>query len=97
MPLLNELYNQNKRLGFTIIGVNVEEQTKNARNFLRKYPVKFPMVMDPQNQVSKLYKIKAMPTTVVLDRDGKVRFVHHGYKPGDEIAYNKMVMQLIRE
>ena len=55
------------------------------------------MLLDSANQVSKQYKVIAMPTTVVVDRDGNMRFLHKGYKPGDEDKYRKMVKKLVRE
>jgi len=68
-----------------------------ARGFLKDFPVDFPILLDNKNQVSKLYQVVAMPTTVVVDRDGKMRFLHKGYKSGDEKKYRDMVKQLIRE
>jgi thiol-disulfide isomerase/thioredoxin len=97
MPLLNQLHKKYKSRGFTVIGINVEEQTNNARDFISNYPVDFPIALDPQNRVSKLYKVMAMPTTVVVDRNGNMRFLHRGYKPGDEKKYRKMVKQLVNE
>ena len=97
MPLLNDLHNKYAPLGFTVIGVNVEEKTENARSFIKNYPVDFPILLDSQNKVSKLYNVVAMPTTVVVDRDGNMRFLHQGYKSGDEVAYRNMVKKLIRE
>ncbi len=97
MPLLNDLHNKYQPLGFTVLGINVEEQTDMARGFLKDYPVDFPVLLDDKNQVSKLYDVVAMPTTVVVDRDGKLRFLHKGYKSGDEKKYRDMVKQLIRE
>jgi thiol-disulfide isomerase/thioredoxin len=97
MPLLNELHNKYKPLGFTVLGVNVEEQSDSARGFLSKVPVDFPVLLDNRNQVSKLYKVVAMPTTVVVDRDGNMRFLHKGYKSGDEEKYRQMVKKLVRE
>ncbi len=97
MPLLNALHRKYGPLGFTVLGVNVEEQVDNARGFLNDFPVDFPVLLDSQNQVSKLYKVIAMPTTVVVDRDGNMRFLHKGYKPGDEKKYRKMVKKLVRE
>ena len=97
MPLLNSLHNKYEPLGFTVIGVNVEERTENARDFIKNTPVDFPILLDNENRVSKLYKVVAMPTTVVVDRDGNMRFLHHGYIPGDEFEYRKMVKKLIRE
>ena len=97
MPLLNDLHNKYEALGFSVIGVNVEEQSDNARGFISDFPVDFPILLDTRNQVSKMYNVIAMPTTVVVDRDGNMRFLHKGYKPGDEKQYRKMVKQLIRE
>ncbi len=97
MPLLNQLHSKYQPLGFTVLGVNVEEQEKNARGFLKNFPVDFPVLLDNQNKVSKLYDVIAMPTTVVVDRDGNMRYLHRGYKPGDEKKYRNMVKQLVRE
>ena len=97
MPLLNELHKKYEPLGFTVLGVNVEEDARNARGFLKNFPVDFPVVLDNKNQVSKKYNVIAMPTTVVVDRDGNVRFLHKGYKSGDEEKYRKMVKKLVRE
>lgn len=97
MPLLNDLHKKYEPLGFTVLGVNVEEDTGNARGFLKNFPVDFPILLDTKNQVSKKYNVIAMPTTVVLDRDGNVRYLHKGYKPGDEEKYRKMVKKLVRE
>ncbi len=97
MPLLNALHKKYQALGFTVLGVNVEEDVKNARGFLKNFPVDFPVLLDNKNRVSKQYNVVAMPTTVVVDRDGNMRFLHQGYKPGDEDKYRKMVKKLVRE
>ena len=97
MPLLNDLHNKYQPLGFTVLGVNVEEQVDSARGFLKNFPVDFPILLDSSNQVSKLYDVIAMPTTVVVDRDGNMRYLHKGYKPGDEKKYVDMVKKLVRE
>ena len=97
MPLLNALHKKYQPLGFTVLGINVEEQTDKARGFLSNYPVDFPILLDKTNEVSRQYKVIAMPTTVVVDRDGNMRYLHEGYKPGDEKKYRQMVKKLVRE
>ena len=97
MPLLNAIHKKYAPLGFTVLGINVEEQVANARSFITERPVDFPILLDAKNQVSKLYHVVAMPTTVVIDRDGKIRFIHQGYQAGDEVKYRKMVKTLVRE
>jgi len=97
MPLLNVLHNKYEPLGFTVLGVNVEEDLKGAQGFLKNFPVDFPVLLDNTNQVSRQFKVVAMPTTVVVDRDGNMRYLHQGYKSGDEAKYRKMVKTLVRE
>lgn len=97
MPLLNALHNKYEPLGFAVWGVNVEEDSANAQGFLNNFPVDFPILLDNTNKVSKQFKVIAMPTTVVVDRDGNMRYLHQGYKSGDEATYRKIVKKLVRE
>lgn len=97
MPLLDELYAQYKPLGFTILGVNVEEDSQKAKDLLKGLPVTFPVLFDNDSKVSKLYDVVAMPSTVLVDRNGNMRYLHRGYKPGYEEQYQEQVRALIRE
>jgi peroxiredoxin len=97
MPLLDELYSQYQPMGFTVLGVNVEEDSTKARDMLKNLPVNFPVLFDDQSEVSRLYNVVAMPSTVLVDRDGKVRYLHQGYQPGLEETYQQQVRALIRE
>jgi len=97
MPALEKLHQRYGSYGFTVLGVNVEENSTPARRMLREIPVSFPILFDTRNQVSKQYQVSAMPTTVMIDRDGNMRHLHKGYKPGDEARYRKWIKQLIRE
>ena len=95
MPLLDSIYKQYKDMGFTLLGVNVEPHSSKANAWLKKTPVSYPILYDPKSQVSQLYQVQAMPTTVIIDRKGIVRFVHNGYLPGDENQYMNSIRALI--
>ena len=97
MPLLEKLHNKYKGLGFTVMGVNVEEDGSKAMAMAKKDKLSFPVLFDTQSQVSKAYQVSAMPSTVIIDRDGKMRYLHQGYKPGDETTYSSWVKKLIKE
>jgi len=97
MPLLDQMYQKYGPLGFTLLGVNVEQDTKDAERMLKDAPVTFPILFDAQNQVSQLYDVTAMPSTVLVDRDGKVRYMHKGYQPGYEDEYQTQIRALVRE
>ncbi len=96
-PHLDALHKKYSDLGFSVFGVNVEQDRAQADKVLREIPVSFPILFDDQNKVSKLYGIDAMPMTVLVDRNGITRFIHRGYKPGFEKAYDKEVRVLVKE
>ena len=97
MPLLEEMYARYNRMGFTLLGVNVEEDSRGADAYLRETPVSFPILFDNDNEVSKLYDVIAMPSTVILDKEGNVRYLHKGYKPGYENEYLSQIRTLLKE
>jgi thiol-disulfide isomerase/thioredoxin len=96
-PLLDQMYKKYKGLGFTMLGVNVEPDSNGAEGFIAKTPVTFPIVFDKDSAVSKLYRVEGMPSTVLIDRNGVLRWVHRGYKAGDENEYLDHVRALLRE
>jgi len=97
MPLLESIYKKYNRMGFTMIGVNVEPDSKAADEWLKATPVSFPILYDRDSKVSKLYNVAGMPSTVIIDRNGNLRKLHRGYQPGDENEYLDSIRALIRE
>src|SRR3979411_2980585 len=97
MPLLESIYKKYNKLGFTLIGVNVEPDSKAAEGFLKQTAVSFPVIYDKDSTVSKAYDVAGMPSTVIIDRKGNIRVLHRGYKPGDENEYLDSIRSLVRE
>jgi peroxiredoxin len=97
MPLLDQMHKRYSSLGFTLIGVNVEANTKDAERWLQETPVSFPVLFDKDSKVSQLYDVSAMPSTVFIDRKGNVRYLHRGYKAGDESEYLNQIRALLKE
>ena len=97
MPLLDRIHQRYQDAGFAVLGVNVEGEEAPARKIAEKTKVTFPVLIDAGQQVSEEYNLEAMPSSVVVDRDGVVRYIHRGYKPGDEAKYLEVVKALIRE
>lgn len=97
MPILEKLHAKYKPMGFTMIGVNVEPDSAEAAKWLKATPVTFPILFDTKSEVSKLYSVQSMPSTVIIDRKGNLRWLHRGYKPGDENEYLNQIRALVRE
>jgi thiol-disulfide isomerase/thioredoxin len=96
-PALDEMYRKYKPMGFAMLGINVESEQSDAERFLGIRPVSFPILFDPDNHVSHSYGVSAMPTTVLVDRKGNIRWLHRAYKPGDEAEYIAQIRAMLRE
>ena len=96
-PALDQIYAKYKPMGFTLVAINVESEKADAERFLSKTPASFPILFDPDNKVSGNYGVSAMPTTVLVDRQGRVRWQHRAYKPGDEAKYIEQIRAVLRE
>ena len=96
MPQLDRLYQKYKSSGFVLLGVNVDDDTRKAADVASKLGVSFPVLLDTDKAVSKLYDLSTMPSTVIIDRDGKVRYVHRGYLTGYEENYDKQIRELLK-
>jgi len=108
MPILEELYQRYSKAGFTILGINIEnannpEKKKAIDRFAKSKNLSFPVLYDSEKVVVNVLEDKylkknmGMPTTLFIDRSGNARYVHEGYKSGDEASYRKTIKKLIRE
>src|SRR5216117_2392824 len=73
MPLMDQIYKKYAAAGFVLLGVNVDTDSSDAQKFLSQVSVSFPIAYDRENKVSKIYDVAAMPSTVFIDRKGRVR------------------------
>jgi len=97
LPAFEALYQEYQDLGVEILAVNVDDEAEKAKVLLQDIEVSFPVLFDTSGEVSQLYDVSAMPTTVIVDRDGNVRLLHPGYRKGDEKKYEKAIKMLMRE
>ncbi len=97
MPHLDALYSRYQRVGFNLLGVNVDVDTGRAMDMIEDLGVNFPVLFDPRGEVSKLYGVSSMPFTIIVDREGTVRYVHDGYESGYEDMYLDQIRSLLRE
>jgi peroxiredoxin len=96
MPQLNKLYEKYRASGFVLLGVNVDDDTRHAADVALKLGLKFPVLLDTDKTVSRLYDLNTMPSTVLIDRDGRVRYLHRGYLLGYEDLYDKQIRELLK-
>ncbi len=77
MPLFQRVYGKYRDQGFEIIGVSTDSSVEVVRKFVREYRLTFPIVLD-ENDLSSKLRIGGLPTSFLIDRDGRVLKVRLG-------------------
>jgi cytochrome c biogenesis protein CcmG, thiol:disulfide interchange protein DsbE len=80
-----------------ILTVNVDRQRAQADAFLRQVRSTLPVIYDAGGDLAQAWKVADMPTALVFDRTGKMRFRHQGFFPAKMPEYEGHVAQLVRE
>jgi thiol-disulfide isomerase/thioredoxin len=97
-PWMQEMSEKYSARGLTIIAVSVDEKRENMQRFLKSFTVSFIVVRDPQQKLVAAADVPTMPTSLLIDRSGKIRFIHAGFdrdKAADQ--YVKEIEQLLQE
>jgi len=100
MPRLSELHNEFKDKGLVVIGVNLDSfGTLRVVKFMQgmENKIVFPVIIDKTRQIATSFNAMVLPTTLLIDVSGKIRFYHVGYKPGDEKQLRSIVVQAVKE
>ena len=80
---------------FEVIAVTVDEKPSDAERFLRRYDVTYPILHDKEGRSAASYTLPGMPTSFVIDGNGKIQLRHTGFKPGDMEAIRETIMDLL--
>ena len=76
----------------------VDEKSENMQRFLKSAKVSFTVVRDAQQKLVKAADITGMPTSFLIDRAGKIRFIHAGFdRDQTPRQYAKEIEQLLKE
>lgn len=94
LPLYQQLRDEFARTDFEIVAVNVDEEPADALSFLKRVDVSFPIVRDDGSTASA-WAPPTMPSSFLVDRDGKVKSRHIGFKPSDIDALRNEIRALV--
>ncbi len=78
-PALAKLHQELSARGVVVIGVSIDEKPAAAAAFIKRQSPPFVTVHDRDQKLVKQVVVPTMPTSYLVGRDGKVRFVHEGY------------------
>jgi peroxiredoxin len=97
LPYFNRLYGKYRGIGLEILAVNIDKVVSQAARMSGNLGLTFPVVLDPAGDLSDLYRIRSMPTTFVVGKDGMIRYVHWGFGPNDPSRYESEIKSLLKD
>ena len=80
---------------FEVIAINVDERLDDALRFLEHYPMNYDVLSDPKGATAAAWALPGMPTSFVVDPDGRVTLVHVGFRPGDMEDIRAHIVELL--
>lgn len=83
-PFMNKLQQKYQAAGLQIIAVNLDKKSDDAQSFLTKNPAQFLVLFDAEGKTPLQYGVKGMPSSYLIDRNGKIIFNHRGFKAADQ-------------
>jgi thiol-disulfide isomerase/thioredoxin len=83
--------------GLKVIAVSVDTQRADADRFLSRMPHTFDIRFDPQGTLAEQYHLQGMPSSLLIDRRGVVRYTHVGFRPGDDARLEAQLRLLLAE
>lgn len=96
-PWMKAMHEKYGKDGLVIIAVNVDQERKLADAFLAEFNPAFTVLFDDKGALASQFKVQTMPSSYLLDRQGKPRFKHLGFHEAKREQYEKEFQQLLAE
>jgi peroxiredoxin len=93
MPALQQIYTDFSDQGLVVLGINMTAQDSRdaAGNFVNEFGFSFPIPLDSNGDISRLYRVQALPTTYFIDSDGVIRDVIIGGPVAEAVLRSQAV------
>ncbi len=83
--------------GLKVVAINLDENPEEASAFLAKYPVRFTIVLDPDQNCAKTFNPPGMPFAYIIDAKGQIRERHLGFRAEEADAIKAKIQKLLAE
>lgn len=93
---MERLWRQHRDRNFVLVAVSLDSDPKLVAPFVASHGLTFPIAVDPRLSVANTYGVRALPTSVLVGRDGTLRALALGPRPWDNAAAHSLVEGLAR-
>ncbi|MCW8828320.1 MAG: TlpA family protein disulfide reductase, partial [Gammaproteobacteria bacterium] len=97
IPSLGRLSGRLGEKSFRVVSVDVGQEEAEVRRFLKQVPAAFPVLLDPQGSVTEPWKIRAFPTSFLIDREGRMRYGYFGALEWDSDEVVAVIESVLEE
>ena len=97
LPALNRLSKDFDTADFGVVAISVDYVDEDALDFLKRYPVDYPVAIDKTGNTGRDFAVAGMPSGYLIGRDGLIREVHVGFRKGDEAFLRQQIQALISD
>jgi peroxiredoxin len=94
LAMLDRLYGTYRSSGLVVLGVGVDDNQVKAQEYARARKTSYPLLLDIEKSASRGFAIDRLPTTVLIDRGGVVRYMHSD-DGADERSYVVQIRTLL--
>lgn len=96
-PWMKDMDTRYGKEGLVILAINVDQEKAKADAFLAEFNPAFRVLFDGKGELAAQFKVQTMPSSYLLDRQGKPRFRHLGFHEKKRAEYESEIQQLLRE
>ncbi len=96
-PWMNDLQQHYGGAGLVIVAVNLDQDRELADAFLLKLPPKFRVEFDSAGNIARQFGVQGMPSSFLVDRHGRVRVAHAGFRDAQRAEREQQIAQLLKE
>ncbi len=96
-PKFQQFFERYRDKGFSVVGVNLDEEPGEVPRFMARHRVSYNVVLDPDNAVSRLYRVRGIPSLFLLDKQGRVRKHWVGWDESLQPELESDIQELLKE
>lgn len=97
LPALNSLNTQFSDEPVQFLAISIDVVEEDAWDFLKRYSVDYPVVIDTEGDIARMFAVDGMPSGYLLDAEGRVREIHIGFRRGDELKLAESIKKMLAE
>ena len=96
IPEFNRYFEEHHTDGVVIVGIDVNEQEHVVRSFVERHRLAYPVGLDPNGEIARNFDVSALPTTIVVGTDGRVKLYETGAIANSEVAFDFLVHEQLQ-